>query len=733
MTALNQPLTVAGNTVVPDLQPDLDQAQAFIELLDPFDQFTFQTFDDDKERLKAFRAQCRDQGRKAYDPYAKLFHGFLQDHAKDLTRLNGGGAGVFVTVNSTDLKGRTADNIIRIRGVYTDLDQTNDIAEVMAASCIGDKMPTVVESSPGQFHVYWLTDGDDLTKEEFSELQEAFIRKMAAYGADPKVTDLPRVLRLPGFYHRKTEPFMTRIVHHGDRFTAEEIRTALQPFMVEADPKPKPSTTPTAPAGAAAGNYAEEGFHAAVKRKAMANFSAWVPVMFPTATPYQGGYRVESADLGRNLEEDLTFHPQGIRDFGEERGLTPINAVLKFCTDPKVKDANTAAFWLCDQMALDPELMGWTAQDGDALHRWKAEQIADEFDAHADQDRPRLLQSVGDLVTAPKPLEWTIRGVIEHGTLTLLFGESGGGKSYVTLSMALSVATGLDWYGNAVKQGPVVYIAGEGHSGISRRAKAWSIENNADLTGVPMVVSSRAVLFEDAGSLNGLITEIDAMPEPPKLVIIDTLARAAAGLEENSAKDMGMFIAKCDDIKHRYGCTVLVVHHTGLSDGNRARGSSAIKAALDVEIGLKKQGDAIVLTSEKMKEGEQFEPLGFRFKSVVLPAAEGWTDEHDFPIKTAVLEQASEGVNLATKDRPLTGAARVAHEAFNYCMEHCPTQFEQEEGWPMDGVTEEDWRQRCYQTGISDGDTEAKKKAFQRARKTLMDKDLLQCWEGHYY
>ncbi|HKV65626.1 MAG TPA: DNA-primase RepB domain-containing protein, partial [Rhodanobacteraceae bacterium] len=82
----------------------------------------------------------------------------------------------------------------------------------------------VIESSCGRWHWYWWIDGAPL--DTFADVQRAIA---ARFGSDPKVNDLPRVMRLPGFLHRKGTPFRTRIVElRGDlpRYThAEFVRT----------------------------------------------------------------------------------------------------------------------------------------------------------------------------------------------------------------------------------------------------------------------------------------------------------------------------------------------------------------------------------------------------------------------------------------------------------------------------------------------------------------------------
>lgn len=173
---------------------NLEEAARFLARLDPdAKQFTFQTFDD---------RENADKTSKVSRTFAKISHGSLLDLASTLTNANANGAGIFVTVNETDFKGRTAKNIIRVRAVFVDLDGA-PVEPVLEHKI---KPHMVVESSPGRFHAYWLVKG--LSPEAFRATQEALA---CQFNGDKSVIDLPRVMRLPGFLHRKGEAFRTRI------------------------------------------------------------------------------------------------------------------------------------------------------------------------------------------------------------------------------------------------------------------------------------------------------------------------------------------------------------------------------------------------------------------------------------------------------------------------------------------------------------------------------------------
>ena len=195
------------------LVPDPSTARHFLTRLDEgAEEWTFQTFDDDRSR--------KDPG------LIRILHGSLDEHLSTLTELNRCGAGIFVTINETDLRGRKKKNITRIRAVWQEDDGDGKLTPL--------EPHVVVESSPGKHHRYLFVDG--LHLDEHTAVQETLV---ARFGSDPNAKDLSRVLRLPGFHHRKGVPNMVRIVEEGHHqpYTREAILAAFPP--VERKPAPE--------------------------------------------------------------------------------------------------------------------------------------------------------------------------------------------------------------------------------------------------------------------------------------------------------------------------------------------------------------------------------------------------------------------------------------------------------------------------------------------------------------
>lgn len=236
-------------------------------------------------------------------------------------------------------------------------------------------------------------------------------------------------------------------------------------------------------------------------------------------------------------------------------------------------------------------------------------------------------------------IKWVVDDYIEADSLAQVFGDPGGGKSFVAIDLACCVATGKPWHGHDVKQGSVFYIAGEGHNGLARRLKAWQIGNGTSLAGVPLYKSHRAAQLYDATeaavvaeSIKQLSAEANCIPS---MIVIDTLARNHGG-DENSTQDMNAFIQHLDVyLRQPWKCCVMVVHHSGVADKDRSRGSTALKGALDAE--YKCQLDSgtktIAFESKKMKDAEMPSSKNFQITQVDLPI----NNKNGMPVKGAYL------------------------------------------------------------------------------------------------
>ena len=217
----------------------------------------------------------------------------------------------------------------------------------------------------------------------------------------------------------------------------------------------------------------------------------------------------------------------------------------------------------------------------------------------AEPPRPKLIH-FDDLKDLPPP-EWLFDNLIHRNSFAMLVGEPGAKKTFIALDFALQLG----------QTEPVIYIAAEGAGGVSQRIKAWEAHNPH--------IKNQCYLWPEAlqlGEMSSIIKFLgETEPLKPSLIIIDTLARCALGLEENSSTDMGIFVNNCDLIKRQTGACVLVIHHMG-KNGATERGSGALKGACDTMLKATVEGDLTKLACEKQKDAPNFEPIFYKFVEI---------------------------------------------------------------------------------------------------------------------
>ncbi len=284
------------------------------------------------------------------------------------------------------------------------------------------------------------------------------------------------------------------------------------------------------------------------------------------------------------------------------------------------------------------------------------------------------------------PPRYLIDGILNDNALGLLAGKFGTYKSFVSVSLACSIATGVPWLGREVlSAGPVIYVAAEGAAGLKGRIEAWeSVYNRgARVPDDRLIVVGGAVNLTSGG-------DVDAIDElcteaKPRLLIWDTMHRCAPGVEENSNTEMGTVIHTLDRLRERHLCTQLVNHHTGHS-GSRSRGASAIEDDFDNSWVIKLGGDnedrsaknIRTMEHRKVKDGELSDPIPIRLAicdvSATIELAEkadssGWLIEDKVKAKAAECDSAGipvafgrDRLKAAAKD---AGIASVADEVWS--------------------------------------------------------------------
>jgi RecA-family ATPase len=321
---------------------------------------------------------------------------------------------------------------------------------------------------------------------------------------------------------------------------------------------------------------AGDSFWRNVNTAAVQTPSAWVPALFgadakPSAA---GGYRVTSKALGRQLQEDLSFHPDGIVDFGIEKGCTPIDVVIKHGGAP---DAPRAATWLCERMGIDPTSLGWKGGEKQSENK---------------ETSPLPFINIADWDTQPIPERlWAVEGRIPLLQAYLFTGNGAVGKSLVELMRSVAHVLGRPWLGMSVTQGPAIYLGAEDEEDELHRRLA-DILCHYEATFAEAARKGLHLLsyagqdcllgIPDKGGIirpSSLWTSLEqaAMDIKPVSISIDTVADVYGGNEIDRGQVTG-FVKMLQGGAMRARCSVSILAHpsvAGMSSGSGLSGSTA--------------------------------------------------------------------------------------------------------------------------------------------------------------
>lgn len=361
----------------------------------------------------------------------------------------------------------------------------------------------------------------------------------------------------------------------------------------------------------------------------------------------------------------------------------------------------------------------------DWLSRGGTAETLYEVAAKASDWRPRVVTHLpvvwyGDEDAAPS-LSWLVKGLLVEGGLSTIYGAPGTSKTFIALDLALHVAHGRDWFGRRVAPSAVVYVSGEGASGMLLRMKAWRAENG-DGTRAPFaLVPSSVNLFDGDEGADALIDDIKAhgaaLDVPLRLVVLDTLSRMIGSGDEDKARDINVVVQRAEKIQRETGSHVLIVHHAGKDRDRGMRGSNALLGAADAVIEISRHDESGICEGKivKVKDGSADSPFKYTLRQSVLGA-----DEDGEDITSCIVEPTDASPGGTRGKAKLTPPERIALDALDEVLsEQGTVQPIASVPTGVRAVRIEDWRRYAYRKGIAEGTDEARKKAFQRIRQRL--------------
>jgi hypothetical protein len=315
---------------------------------------------------------------------------------------------------------------------------------------------------------------------------------------------------------------------------------------------------------------------------------------------------------------------------------------------------------------------------------------------------------------------WRINGVLpDDARLTVIYGRPKSYKSFVSLDMALSVATGADYHDKKVKQGSVLYIAAEGQKGASKRIKGWLQSRGIEkLENFYLFI--KPIAINDRKACNELIEMINLLPERPELVFIDTLNRSLNGNENGD--DMTAFVSGVTEIAVETQAQVIVIHHTP-KNGEGMRGHSSLHGAVDYSYKVEKHKNIpnlAVMSCDNAKDHQDSAVKYFNMNLCnITTNGKIDTDMDGEPITTLVTELNTELRPQESGSNSLRGKKAQVYNALISAVKESGTQ----------GATLEQWRQAYYK---AHGNESSEKKAFSTHYRALVTGNFVDDTNGYY-
>ena len=536
---------------------DRSQIEHFMRTLDPNAKFfTVQTFTDHEHKPTP-------------DPLAKVFN--ISRFTRGVLDLYEQGAGVWVTVNDTDGNGRKASAVTRIRAVWQEDDDGYEGEFPLDPSL-------VVETSPGHFHRYWLVadewSADEQGRRDFAGVMA---RVVAAYGSDRGAKDISRVLRVPGFLHRKNpaEPHMVAVVGScRRRYTRAEILAAFPPAQKT-----------SAPRGNGHACDSDSGSHAELVRQLLTGDNYHSALV--SLARRQIGAGMPAGQVVEHLRGIMLGIPEDRRDERWQARFAEIPRLVSSATEKQRKAGKD-----CNERR--PSASGL-----------------------------RKLRSKKGSEIEMRHIHWVWPGRIAKGKHTAIAGEPGIGKSQLLVWIAARASKGEPWgcEDGAAPKGSIVVLSAE--DGAEDTIMPRYIAAGGDREKIHIVTATEddedgVATFNLQADLQALEAKIEAIGDVV-LVIIDPISSYMGKTDSHRNTEVRGAIEPLNEMADRLGVAILSnTHFSKGAAGGKTRALHKVIGSIAF-VGAPRAAFAVV---EEADEGTG-RRLFLHLKNNIAPAAKG--------------------------------------------------------------------------------------------------------------
>ena len=223
-----------------------------------------------------------------------------------------------------------------------------------------------------------------------------------------------------------------------------------------------------------------------------------------------------------------------------------------------------------------------------------------KFTVTRNDDIMSSLESWNDIKNMDINVEWIIERHIPKGSITLVFGKGGIGKTWLLLDMARCIGSGISFLGFTTKKVPVVFIDFENPVAVLN-------------TRTQKLGEADGVYFWRANNDKMKAPKLDSSSEwerykclPEGAVLIFDTLRASQSKDENASNEMSLIMGRLKELRD-LGFTIILLHHTAKNSDNVAKGSTAIVDLADHILGLtrvkkKKDGETVAVDDDDNEE-----------------------------------------------------------------------------------------------------------------------------------
>lgn len=312
--------------------------------------------------------------------------------------------------------------------------------------------------------------------------------------------------------------------------------------------------------------------------------------------------------------------------------------------------------------------------------------------------------------------DYLVKGWLDKGTLTVVFGQSNVGKSFFALDLAHHISKGEAWGNRRVNKGNVLYIAAEGGSSFPNRVSALD-EPQFWVIAAPVTFAGKA---SDAASMVEMVQHLASQTGRFDLIVVDTLSRVMGDGDENTAPDIADLVRNLDVLRRGTGSNIMLIHHSGKDVARGARGHSSLRAAVDTEIELTRDEIGLI-TAEVTKQRDG--PTGYKF-AYSLQQIELGRDQDGDPVTTCLVEP----ISTDDTNRPeVSGPALAALNTLDALLEERGEIMRNPRYPGTPCVPHKEWMEACIVGGqLSSSDKrESHRRVFNREVEILKKNRLI--------